>query len=178
MAQDVDAADRQAPLLTQARAVASLATEQADVSRQALQMAKVRWEGGLATYAEFAQAQRADSEADLRLKLAELDVAEIDAGGGPVRTEISAPLIDGRDFVSERLRIAFDAVSTQATLLEQHLKFAEARVQAGVATSDSVVALGIERARLAADAEQIRQTLALRQSSLAGAIDNAQELTR
>jgi hypothetical protein len=32
-----------------------------------------------------------------------------------------------------------------------------------------VVALGIERARLAADAEQIRQTLALRQSYLADA---------
>jgi hypothetical protein len=131
----------------------------------------VRYQAGLASFPSFLQAQSALVEADVRLKYAELNVEEIEAGGGPVRTEISAPLVDGRDFVSERLQIEFDSFAVRSTNLEQIIEIAEAEIDAGVATPESIGPLTVDRARLAAEAERIRESLDLRQSFLDGVID-------
>lgn len=92
--------------------------------------------------------------------------------------EISAPLAGGRDLVSERLRIEFDLVARRAAALEEAIRFAEAKVQAGVDAGERMAPLGIERAQLAVTAEQIRLDLAQRQSFLAYGSDVAPEPAR
>lgn len=166
-----DATDAAAMRLSLAQSGASLAALQADASRQMFRQSQVRYQAGLASFPSFLQAQSALVEADVRLKYAELNVEEIEAGGGPVRTEISAPLVDGRDFVSERLQIEFDSFAVRSTNLEQIIEIAEAEIDAGVATPESIGPLTVDRARLAAEAERIRESLDLRQSFLDGVID-------
>jgi hypothetical protein len=173
MAQDVASPDRSAQLLTLAQSRASLAAQQVEVSRQAFQSSTQRYEVGVGTFSDVRQARLAVLEADSGLRFAELDVTAIETGGSPVRMEVSAPLIGGRDFVSERLQIEFDLVSGRAALLEDTIEFTEARVLAGVEVSDSIAPLNIERAHLAAEAERIRLGLAQRQAYLAGSNDSA-----
>ena len=175
MAQDFAAPDRSAQLLTLAQSHASLASRQVELSRRALQSSVQRYEAGVGSFSDVRQARLAVLEADSGLKFAELDVRSIEAGGSPVRMDIAAPLIGGRDFVSERLQIEFDLVSGRATLLEETIEFTEARVLAGVEVSDSIAPLNVERARLAAEAERIRLDLAHRQAYLAGGGNSAPE---
>jgi hypothetical protein len=166
-AQDANAEGASALLLSLAREEASLAAEQLDTSRQLYERAQRAYGTGTSTFVEFLEAQQLFTDANDRLKLAELDIEEIESGGGPVRIDIAAPLVNGRDFLTERLNIAFDSISRRSTSLEQVIKFTEAEVEAGVATSDSVLPLTLERSRLAGEAERIRTMLALRQNELA-----------
>lgn len=171
LAQDRSATDASEQRLELARSDASLAALQADASRQMFRESQVRYDAGVVSFNGFLRAHEAVADADARLKSAQLDVAEIAAGGGPIRTEISAPLVNGRDFVTERLQIEFESVALRSTNIEAFIKSAEAEVSAGVASSDSVRPLTVDRARLAAEAERIRETMALRRQFLDGAID-------
>ena len=174
LAQDVDPADQSGAFLAQARAAADLASQNFDSNRQAERISRVRYDSGLASLSEWIESMLALIEARADLKVAELDVEEIEIGGGPVRTEMSAPLIEGRDFVSERLQIELDTVAAREMSLAEIIKVTEAEVGAGVATDADLRPLIMERARLAADAERVRQTMALRQSFLSGDTDVAE----
>ncbi len=166
MAQDAGATAGAVELLSQARSTASAAARHVDETRQIAQRVTRDYDTGTSSFVDFSEAQLALFEADMRLKIAELDVAEIEAGGGPVRLDLAAPLVDGRDFLSERLRIEFDVMARRSQHLEMVIKVTEAEVEAGVAMPNSIGPLTIERSRLAVEAERIRMTLELRHNEI------------
>lgn len=170
-AQHIEDEGRTELLLRQAEANASIAERRANVYREQAERAEQRWEQGTLTFREIYPTQSEVIDAELQSSLAELDIAAIRAGGRPVREEISAPRVDGRDFFSERLQMELDANARHVALLEPRIEFEEARVRAGVALSGSIDPLTIDMAQLAASAEQIREALSLRQSFLDGDLD-------
>ena len=174
MAQRAQNAEELGLLQLQASTKVSLAEQEVELNRRVLDDITGQVAAGTMVPTALQSAQAALVGAEARLDLAELDVEEVNAGGGPVRNEITAPLIGGRDFFSERLQIGLDQVSARAPTLEEVIRLAEVRVQAGTADSESLRPLTMERARLAAEAEQMRGALALRQSFLDGSIDAAE----
>lgn len=170
-AQEIRSADASAQLLVQARAIAALAAQNVDASRQAERISRVRYDAGTAAFTEWLESNLALIEAGADLNVAELDVEEIEIGGGPVRTEISAPLVAGRDYVSKRLQIELDTISAREATLAEGIRVIEAEVEAGVKSAADLRPLTMDRARLTSDAERVRETMALRQSFLIGDID-------
>jgi hypothetical protein len=173
MAQRAEDADRLELLQQQASTKVSLAAQEVELNRQVLDAATAEVNAGIMLPTTLTSAHAAFVASEMRLRLANLDAEEVDARGGPVRNEIWAPLVDGRDFFSERLQASLDFYSARAPRLEEVIRLAEVRIQAGAAESGSLLPLTAERARLVAEGEQIRETLALRQSFLNGDIDAA-----
>jgi hypothetical protein len=170
-AQHIEDASRTELLLRQAEANASIAEQRATVYREQAESDEQRWEQGTLSFREIYPTQSEVIDAELQHALADLDVAAINAGGGPVRDEISAPRVKGLDLFSERLQLELDANARHVALLEPRIEFEEARVQAGVTLPSSLEPLTMEMAQLAALATQIRETLSLRESFLNGDMD-------
>ena len=170
-AQHIEDASRAELLLRQAEANASIAQQRVVAYREQAESAELRWEQGTLSFREIYPTQYEVIDAELQHALAELDVAAINAGGDPVRDEISAPRVKGRDLFSGRLQLELDANARHVAILEPRIEFEETRVQAGVALPSSLEPLTAEMTQLAALATQIRETLSLRQSFLDGDLD-------
>jgi hypothetical protein len=67
--------------------------------------AKLRFSNGLIRDEEYLVMKQAVARAELDLKRSGLNEAEVKMSGETPRNELSAPLVGGRDFVSERLKI-------------------------------------------------------------------------
>jgi len=72
------------------------------------------------------------------LERTRLDYQEIQASGNPVRNQLSAPLVAGRDFVSERLRLELAALHDRVRMTRATLQQAEREVATGVSDGRSV----------------------------------------
>ena len=72
------------------------------------------------------------------LERTRLDYLEIQASGNPVRNQLSAPLVAGRDFVSERLRLELAALHDRVRMTRSTLQQAEREVATGVSDGRSV----------------------------------------
>ena len=177
VAQRIEDSERLELLERQARTSVELAARRVEFERRALEDLETRWETGVAVIASSTVAYEARAtliEAEAGLALAELALEEIEAGAGPVGNEISAPRRGGRDFFSERLQIELEGNAERRAAVAQMIDFVEARVNAGVDAPRSLLPLTAERGRLEAEAERIRETLALRESFLDGDIDAAE----
>jgi hypothetical protein len=171
MGQRAEDAERLELLQRQASLQVSLAEREVELNRMVLDDVQGQVAAGRLVPTAMLSAQAALVASEARLRLLNLDAEEINARRGPVQNEISAPRVDGRDFFSERLQLGLDVISARNPSLDEVIRLAEVRVQAGTAPSESLRPLTTERARLNAEAERIRETLALRQSFLNGDID-------
>lgn len=174
LAQRLEDAGRLELLQRQAESSVRIAAERVDVNRRIAQTAAQQAEQGIAPMAAAYPAQVELIAAELQHALAERNLDEILTGGRAVRNEISAPRVGGRDFVSERLRLELDANRQLRSLLEPVLEFNEARVRVGLNPEGSRGPLEIERGQLAASADRLGETLALRQAFLAGEVSAEQ----
>jgi hypothetical protein len=168
MAQRLDGAETRELLERQAETASRVAAQRVEVHRRLLEPLRRDQAAGLINESMLAPARAALAEAETALALAELDAAEVTAAGRAVRTEIFAPPVGERDFVAERLRIELDAVAERTALLAPVIESAETRVSAGVAAPRTLSPLMAERERLAAAADRLRESLALRQRFLDG----------
>jgi hypothetical protein len=168
MAQRLEGAETLELLQRQAAAVPRLAAQRVDVNRRMLESLRRDHEVGVVGDSMIAPATAAYVEAETARALAQLDVAEIAAAGRAARTEISAPRVRARDFVGERLRAELDSTARRAELLQPLVEYAETRVRAGLDQPRSLSPLTAERERLAAAADRLRESLALRQRFLDG----------
>jgi hypothetical protein len=106
------------------------------------------------------------AEAELRRLEAEafrvhLDIEEIRRASQPSRDDLNAPLVDGKDYVLERIRVDLDLAQRRLAAAEQSHLAVEKQVQVGAASDIARIesALAVARARgdLVVAAE--RQTL-------------------
>jgi hypothetical protein len=95
---------------------------------------------GVANNAEVLEGRIKVAEARAQVKSIELQIEEIRITGLEPRSEISAPRVSGRDFVTERLRIEMSVPETVAALERARVKEAETRVSVGVADPTEVEA--------------------------------------
>ena len=153
-------------LLTAAQEEEHLAALRLMVVREEYDDASKRVEVGVVSRSTLEAADAAVRAAELRLKRVQLNIEEIRATAQPPRDDLSAPLVNGRDFVKERLQL--DAIEAQRAMsaAEADLQDATRRVKVGVesamAIPDAELALGEARSKF----ELLAAKMSLRQRVL------------
>ena len=116
----------------------------------------------------MARLQLADAEA--RAKMLELELEEIRISGREPVGEVSSPLVGGRDFVSERIRVQMEVAERQHEMVTNELEKVQEQVRIGVRyPMDS---WGVEAA-VGQSEEHLRSLgtqLEIRQAFLSGAL--------
>ena len=113
------------------------------------------------------------TEAEAELKGIELDIAEIRASGREPMHSPSAPLVSGRDFVTERWKVEM-AVPTAALAVERaRVQTARGRVEIGMANPADVDAIATRVFELESALETFQRKLELRQAFLKGGVPAA-----
>jgi hypothetical protein len=106
------------------------------------------------------------SEAEAELKSIELDIAEIRATGREPMHALSAPLISGRDFVTERLRIEMSVSAAALALEKLRAQAARTRFEIGMASAIDVEAVATRVIELEAAVEAFQRKIGIRQTFL------------
>jgi outer membrane protein TolC len=113
------------------------------------------------------------SEAEAAVQLVELELTEVRLTGEEPVTSASAPLVSGRDFVSQRWQVELTVPRTALALTRQRLERAQVRFDVGMAAPTDVEQAGLDVAEVEAAIEAIGRKLEIRRSFLNGTISAA-----
>ena len=97
-----------------------------------------------------------------------MDLEEFGASGLEPRDELSAPLVDGRDFVSERIRIRMDVDRRHLAVVKWEEARTLERFEVGVATELEVQERNLATHETQLQLEALERQLEIRQSYLGG----------
>jgi outer membrane protein TolC len=168
-AQVQDARER-VRLLAAARSELALAEMRLELARVEFLDAEQRRRTGLIETSEFMAASAAVRALEASLRAAELGIDEIRITGLPPNDALTAPLVDGRDFVQERLRSQVDAAEAEVRRANHVMSTVEQRVKLGLADSLESLQAGVEAVRADGALEALRTHLQLRAEYLSGEI--------
>ena len=113
------------------------------------------------------------TEAEAELKSIELDIAEIRATGREPMHTLSAPLISGRDFVTERWRVEMAVPAAALALEKMRAQAARSRFEVGMAKTMEVEAAETRVIELEAAVEVFERKIGIRQTFLKGGLPAA-----
>ena len=117
---------------------------------------------------EFQAMTKAVAKAELDLKRAMLNLDEVNASGDIPRDELYAPLVRGRDFVSERLKLDAEEVDLDLHQMEGHMKRMKQLAEEGLVRDEERAAINAEVVSLQAALTKIKDKLDLRKKYIAG----------
>jgi multidrug resistance efflux pump len=131
---------------------------------------KTRAEQGLVQDDEYQAIKTAAKKADLDYQRSLLNREEVKMSGEIPRNELYAPMVGGRDFVSERLELEKMEIELELHLISRHLKRFKQLVDEGLIQDHELVRVKAEIANQEAKLTKIQQRLNLRSSFLGGEI--------
>ena len=99
---------------------------------------------------------------ETRAARARLNIQEIEASSQAVRDELNAPLVGGRDFVADRIRLDLADAQQRLNTAERTLEMADRRVRAGAVSELARTEAQVEVTRANAELGVLAQPLALR----------------
>jgi outer membrane protein TolC len=118
-----------------------------DLERQRLQLAAADLQRrqtqvsiGVATPADVAGARAKVTDAEAAVQLLQLQLEEVRVTGHDPVDSLSAPLLSGRDFVAERLKVTADNQTATLQTVQNQLADAQRRFQVGLAGDIDVTA--------------------------------------
>ncbi|MCJ7679352.1 MAG: hypothetical protein MUP70_01375 [Candidatus Aminicenantes bacterium] len=135
---------------------------------------KEQAENGVIHPEEYLAMKAAVAKAELNLKRSMLNLDEVKTSGDIPRDELFAPLVRGRDFVSERLKLDALEVTLDMEQMEGHKKRMTRLVEENLVREDERMALEAEVVSLQAALIKIKDKLDLRKQFLAGGISAGQ----
>jgi len=136
---------------------------------------KMRVSNGLIREDEYMAVKLAVENAELGFKRSLLNLEEVKMSGDIPRNELYAPMVGGRNFVSERLKTEIKEVELDLEQLGIHLGRASQLVEENLVQRDEMDMIQTEIANRNLMIEKIKQRLDLRTRFLAGEI-TAQEV--
>ena len=113
------------------------------------------------------------TEAETEVKSVELDIAEIRATGREPMHALSAPLISGRDFVTERWRVELAVPAAALALEKMRAQAARGRFEIGMANTMDVEAVETRVIELEGAVETFERKIGIRQAFLKGGLPAA-----
>jgi multidrug resistance efflux pump len=125
---------------------------------------------GLVPPEEYQALKLGAEKADLDLKRSLLNLDEVNASGVVARDELSAPLVDGRDFVTDRLKVEKRQTELDGELLGTHLKRYQQLLEKGMVPEAEVDRMKAERTALTSVVDKIQERIELRKRFAAGEI--------
>jgi hypothetical protein len=150
---------------------AALAREQQALAMKLLQAIQQRVAMGAASTMELLDGQTKVATADAELRSVELQVEEVRLTGHEPVTQVSAPLVNGRDFVSERWRIELSVPAAAFQAEQARMKSAEARVAVGMTDTFEIEPIRARLKEIEFAIDGYRRKLDFRQKFLNKSID-------
>jgi len=144
-------------------------------ARELESRAEMRFSNGLIREEEFRMIQIAVKRAELDLKKSLLNLDEVKVSGEVPRNELYAPLVGGRDFVSERLKIEIEMIELDSEQFESRVKRYKQLVEKGLARGDELSQIQAEIASRKVMIDKIQERLDLRKRFVDGEV-TAQEV--
>ena len=130
---------------------------------------------GLVHEEEYLALKLAADCAALDLKRSELNRQEVEASGEIARDELYAPIVDGRDFVSERLKLESEIHALNLGSLERRLARVDDLVAKGLVQDEELDQVRTDLAFRKTLIDKVLERLDLRKRFVAGEL-NAQEV--
>lgn len=154
--------------LLQARLEVQLeqARQRVRMQQETLQLARERVEEGTQEERElmYLEFQIAQAEADA--KATELELAEVRNSGREPLGELSSPLVDGRDYVSDRIRVRMDVARRYLDIVRQEQSRTRQMVDAGMVDERELQARSLAALEAELQLEAMRRQLELRRAYL------------
>jgi hypothetical protein len=147
-----------------------LAEKQLALARQQLRDAEGRVAAGLAPPAEVQDARLKVRETEAEFRITEIDVNEVLATGREPMKTVAAPLVSGRDLVSDRMRVEMSVKEAALEAAKLHAQAAKTRFDVGLAGIEDVEAAGARQSDVESALEHARVKLQIRQRFLGGQI--------
>jgi hypothetical protein len=176
----VVAATYEASLSEQREALLGVLQERAALAKQRLALASEQLRStqervsiGLAAPEAVLEAQFKVREAEAELKSTDLDIAEVQAAGREPMTTVSAPLVAGRDFVTERLKLEMSVPAAALEVEKARQHEVRARFEVGLGSAADVEAAGARVIELESALEVFRRKLEIRKAFLKGGVPPA-----
>jgi len=136
--------------------------------REAAGAAEARVAAGLIDQEEYLSLKLAGDSAALELKRSVLGREEVKASGEMPRDELYAPIVDGRDFVSERLKVESEIQGLGLKASERRLARVEKLAALGLVPVEELAGVRAEIAARKGQIGKIAERLDLRRRFLAG----------
>lgn len=138
-------------LLEVARSDMALAGLRLELARAGVADASAKLKAGLISQASLAEAESELRGMEAEAMRAKLNIDEIRATSLPPRDALNAPLVAGRDFVTERIQLDLFLSQQQLTAAEQAQAETERQVRVGAASDMALLDAGLAviRARAA-----------------------------
>ncbi|MGD2121146.1 MAG: hypothetical protein PVJ76_05350 [Gemmatimonadota bacterium] len=139
---ELQEARAQEVLVARVQADIELASLELQILKQQLQETEDRYSAGVVGEEALLAARIETEEAEMRLESLFLDLDEIQASGKAPNTELSAPLVGGRDFVTSRLALQESLAEERSQLARFRLSRVEELLDVGaVSTEEQLQAL-------------------------------------
>jgi outer membrane protein TolC len=163
--------ERRAPLISEFQQRAELARQHLASITEELQRKERDVSLGVAPGIEMLEAQVNVAEAQAQLRLAELHLEEVRITGHDPLSNLSSPLVSGRDFIGEGLRIEMSVPQAALELEQIRLRDTKKRVEVGVVSPIEIEVSRLRIVEVEAAIESFRKKMDIRQSFLDRRID-------
>ena len=164
--------EMRAPLISEFQQRSELARQHLASVTEQLQRKEKDFSLGVAKSEEVMEARVNVVEAQVQLRLAELHLGEVRITGREPLGSISSPLISGRDFVDEALRIQMSVPQATLELAKFRLSEVQKRVDLGTSPPIELQASRIQIVEIEAAIEGFQKKLEIRQSFLSRKVDS------
>jgi hypothetical protein len=123
-------------------------------------------EQGLREERELAYLELLIAQAEATVKTSELELEEVRSSGREPLDDLSAPLVDGRDFVSERLRVRMGPARQHLDVVRPEADRTRQRVEAGVVHEQELQAPSLAALEAELQLDALARQLELRRAYL------------
>ena len=144
-------------------------------TREIASRIEIQFANGLISEEEYQVMQVAVEKAGLDLQKSQLNLEEVKASGKTPRNELYAPVVRGRDFVSERLKIEIKEVELGLGLVKSHFVRIKQRVEVGIIKESALDHIQADITSQNVIIDNIKKKLNLRSRFLSGEF-TAQEI--
>ena len=149
---------------------AVLAQQRHALATQRLRDVQQRVSIGVEPQESMTDARIKVSEAEAELKSIELDIAEIKATGREPMNTLSAPLVSGRDFVTERMHVEMTVPAVALGAEKARVQTARTRFEVGLTKAIEVEEAESRLIDLESAVEVFQRKIAIRQTFLKGGL--------
>jgi outer membrane protein TolC len=163
--------DNRSPLESEFQQRAELARQHLASITEELQRKERDVSLGVAPGIEMLEIQVNVAKAQAQLRLAELHLEEVRITGHDPLSNLSSPLVSGRDFIGEGLRIEMSVPQAALELEQIRLRDTKKRVEVGVVSPIEIEVSRLRIVEVEAAIESFRKKMEIRQSFLDRSID-------
>ncbi|MGD2151805.1 MAG: hypothetical protein PVG79_00965 [Gemmatimonadales bacterium] len=143
-----------------------LAQQRVDLQLETLGLTREQVEQGVRSDRDLMYHELQIAEAEANARIVELELEELRRSGKEPLGKLSSPLVDGRDFVSEKIEVRMDLARHHLDLVRDDERRTRQRAEAGLVSDEQVEARNLVAMQAELELQSLAQQLELRRAYL------------